>query len=1010
MANENINPIAENSSGGDSNNKKFVSILTDNSTGTAQDYYIKDLDAQVQLTTKLEKPENIEVTELGESRSNNKLIPGRTYIVKYGSYKVVLKALAGNVLDESGKLIVGNKEYDVKYHIELISKDEAEADNTKFNGYLTGSETGDYGGFIYWLRDPETGNEAPWDWVTTSESPFDDDSNNIIIKPYIVDNKYTKPTTAILSQVIPSKIEGCNKIIDLNDIYYKPGGKINIGDNDNIDIGFHVNKSGIEDSGGRVSIYLPNGDNNGDPLFNFGYNEDKEKYFNVHNLDKINFSSSNFTIDSNISFSGTGKAFNCSIPTNFTRGIVGYGGHIYLYNNNTNNKLLVFKVDNGGNTMIGGNLDVGKNGGNIPNVLVFKNVENSGYGLCIGQGKDNTLSICQYKTTSDNLKNNLNNNYYLKINNSNIVLNRDFRIVVDGDGSKNVFTINRLTGDTNIFGNFEIKNNNREEFVKVETSGQITLNIPGTLDNNNNKQKRFTVYAGSAIFNAGYMNDLPQIWTAPECENINLHSKNIGLYSKAIVFGTTATENINICGKNLTINSDTIIINNNNTVLKNNLTLTKPSSDARIKIKLDDGIECQGNPETRSEDYSHLYGGFAAVIPRGKDTTGEKKVNQRWRFYGRADDKNGTPKNFFNIGFFNDRLGVWSGEALEFFNINQGTTTIKDLIVSNTPNFRKGVNLSGSGEVNIINFYNTTDQVAASIGYRSSNILEFKTGTGTNSKTKFSIEGDRVLSNVNLEVSENKSTKLGGTLEVTGNTTLGGTLEVKGSILKESLTVNGNTKLDGTLNVSGNLRVGPTPTDEVKNAKMIYAGGLQTYGNVNVGKNLFVTESIFVTGGSITTENTLTAASLVVSTEKKRDFIKTFIDESDESEDNYKYELIIDGIVTSKGGFFDTSDGRLKTNLSPIKVNLDSLSKLQKVHFDWKDKEKMGSSRQLGMIAQEVQELYPDLISTGEDGTLSLAYDKLGVIALEAIDLLHKENKELKARLEKLESLICGGK
>ena len=125
---------------------------------------------------------------------------------------------------------------------------------------------------------------------------------------------------------------------------------------------------------------------------------------------------------------------------------------------------------------------------------------------------------------------------------------------------------------------------------------------------------------------------------------------------------------------------------------------------------------------------------------------------------------------------------------------------------------------------------------------------------------------------------------------------------------------------------------------------------------------------------------------------------------------NKYYKLSIKGRILANSGFFEDSDSRLKTNLSPIKVNLDSLSKLQKVHFDWKDKEKMGSSRQLGMIAQEVQELYPELISTSEDGTLSLAYDKLGVIALEAIDLLHKENKELKNRLDRLESLICGGK
>lgn len=961
MANENINPIAENSSGGDRNNRKFVSILTDNSTGTAQDYYIKDLDAQVQLTTKLEKPENIEVTELGELRSNNKLIPGRTYNVTYGSNnnKVVLKALAGNVLDESGKLIVSNKEYDVKYHIELINKDEAGADGTKFNGYLTGSETGNYGGFIYWLRDPETGNEAPWDWVTTisesQESPFDDGSNNIIIKPYIVDNKYTKPTTAILSQVIPSKIEGCNKIIDLNNIIYKSNGRIDVGDNSTTThIGFHVNKSGIENKGGRVSIYLPNGDNNGEPLFNFGYNEDEEKYFNVHNLDKINFSSSNFTIDSNINFSGTGKTFSCSVPTtlNSTFNVTGATtlNSLTVSGNTTlNNKLIVNNES----------IEVGKNGGETPKVVVFKNVESKGYGLCIGQGTDNTLSICQYKTTSDNLKNNLNNNYYLKINNNNIILNRDFRIETDGS---NVFTVNQ-SGDTNIFGNFEIKNKDKGEFVKVETSGQITLNIPGTLTTGNDgtsmKQKRFTVYAGSAIFNAGYMNNLPQIWTSEKCENINLRSKNI-IIGQTQTLELPATVNTTIYGEKLTINS--------NTVLNNNLTLTRPLQNTPIRIKLDDGIECQGDPGKSSEDYSHLYGGFAAVIPRGKK---DGKVNQRWRFYGRADDENGTPKNFFNIGFEDGKLGVWAGYNLDFFRIAFGTTTIKDLTVNNISKLGGTLDVSGATTLN------------NSLSVSGVTILNNSLIVGNATTLKNSLD---VIS----------ATKLRNTLDVEGATTLKNSLNVTGNtVLKSSLNVTSATTLGSTLKVANDLYVGP---DNDSNGKMIYTGGLQTNGIAKVGGNLQVDgNTVTITNGTLLTNNIA-----ATTTEKNVSILGN---------------LSITGTTSSTGGFFDTSDGRLKTNLSPIKVNLDSLSKLQKVHFDWKDKEKMGSSRQLGMIAQEVQELYPELISTSEDGTLSLAYDKLGVIALEAIDLLHKENKELKSelqdmrdRLDRLESLICGGK
>ena len=107
--------------------------------------------------------------------------------------------------------------------------------------------------------------------------------------------------------------------------------------------------------------------------------------------------------------------------------------------------------------------------------------------------------------------------------------------------------------------------------------------------------------------------------------------------------------------------------------------------------------------------------------------------------------------------------------------------------------------------------------------------------------------------------------------------------------------------------------------------------------------------------------------------------------------------------VTSAGGFFETSDERLKDIVNPISVDLDKLSKLRKVYFNWKDKP--DSDLQLGMIAQDVQELYPELVSEA-DGQLSLSYEKLSVVALEAIDVLHNENNELKNRIERLELLV----
>ena len=114
--------------------------------------------------------------------------------------------------------------------------------------------------------------------------------------------------------------------------------------------------------------------------------------------------------------------------------------------------------------------------------------------------------------------------------------------------------------------------------------------------------------------------------------------------------------------------------------------------------------------------------------------------------------------------------------------------------------------------------------------------------------------------------------------------------------------------------------------------------------------------------------------------------------------DNFTYNPS-KGSVSSSGGFFDTSDERLKTIINPISVDLDKLSKLRKVYFSWKDKP--DSDLQLGMIAQDVQELYPELVSE-TNGQLSLSYEKLSVIALKGIDVLYDLVLDLKSEIKEL--------
>ena len=61
---------------------------------------------------------------------------------------------------------------------------------------------------------------------------------------------------------------------------------------------------------------------------------------------------------------------------------------------------------------------------------------------------------------------------------------------------------------------------------------------------------------------------------------------------------------------------------------------------------------------------------------------------------------------------------------------------------------------------------------------------------------------------------------------------------------------------------------------------------------------------------------------------------------------------------------------------------------------------------QIGVSAQEIKEIYPEIVSENTDGYLSVAYDKLSVVALAAVDKLDDEIDELKERIQKLEKII----
>ena len=96
---------------------------------------------------------------------------------------------------------------------------------------------------------------------------------------------------------------------------------------------------------------------------------------------------------------------------------------------------------------------------------------------------------------------------------------------------------------------------------------------------------------------------------------------------------------------------------------------------------------------------------------------------------------------------------------------------------------------------------------------------------------------------------------------------------------------------------------------------------------------------------------------------------------------------------------FYSSDKRLKNNLIKIGNPLDKISQLNGYEFDWIAKEGIHENKghDVGVIAQEVEKVIPEIVQTRDNGYKAVKYEKIVPLLIESI-------KELKQRVEELEN------
>jgi hypothetical protein len=91
------------------------------------------------------------------------------------------------------------------------------------------------------------------------------------------------------------------------------------------------------------------------------------------------------------------------------------------------------------------------------------------------------------------------------------------------------------------------------------------------------------------------------------------------------------------------------------------------------------------------------------------------------------------------------------------------------------------------------------------------------------------------------------------------------------------------------------------------------------------------------------------------------------------------------------GQLFIVSDERMKTNIAPLNTALDKIVNLKGVSYEWKDKARSGHGKEIGLLAQDVEKVFPELVHTDGMGYKAVSYDRLAPVLIEAI----KEQNQL---------------
>jgi len=115
-------------------------------------------------------------------------------------------------------------------------------------------------------------------------------------------------------------------------------------------------------------------------------------------------------------------------------------------------------------------------------------------------------------------------------------------------------------------------------------------------------------------------------------------------------------------------------------------------------------------------------------------------------------------------------------------------------------------------------------------------------------------------------------------------------------------------------------------------------------------------------------------------------------------------EISSSGDIVAEGDVvaYNSSDVRLKDNIQVIKGSLDKIDGIRGVEFDWNDKSPGWAQERghdIGVIAQEVQKVVPEIVVERKNGYLGVDYKRLVPLLIESVKELRQEVNDLKKKV-----------